>query len=135
MEKKNNTLLTWEKALKTIEKVTQKTDFISQKNSTGVSFFEGKQRLCKIVKTKKNLKLEINLELSNTMIKKLNDSNGILEKISPQQAKEKKLGTMKYCFKDTTDNLVKEIVIDMLKGYYKNFEYIETNTTKKETNK
>jgi hypothetical protein len=112
--------LVWEKAVEVVTNLTKGTNFVPQQNKTGVTFFEGKQRLVKIINSKKNLKLEINLELSKVMESKLEKSNGILTKITPALAHEKHLGTMKYLFSDNTEKEVKNIVTDLLKNYFKN---------------
>jgi hypothetical protein len=109
--------LVWEKAVEIVKGLVVETKFIPQENKTGITFFEGKQRLVKIVKTKKNLKLEINLEMTKSLENKLEKGNGILQKISPALAHEKHLGTMKYLFTDNSEKDVKEIVTNLLKGY------------------
>ena len=53
------------------------------------------------------------------MENKLEKGNGILKRITPQEAKEKHLGTMKYLYTDTTEKEVENIVKDLLKGYLK----------------
>lgn len=111
--------LVWEKATEIVNELVKGTNFVAQKNATGVTFFEGKQRLVKVVKTKRNLKLEINLPLSKILENKLEKGNGILKRISPQEAKEKHLGTMKYLYTDTTEKEVANIVKDLLKNYLK----------------
>ena len=114
----NNNLLIWESAVKKVEKLVEGTMFIPQQNTTGVTFFEGKQRLVKIVKTKKGLKMEINLEMSKTLVNKY-EKDLKLTIITPAYAKQKHLGTMKYLFKDINEAEVEKIVSDLLKNYAK----------------
>lgn len=120
--------LVFEKATEVVNELIKGTNFVPQENNTGVSFFEGKQRLVKIVKSKRGLKMEINLPLSKTMENKLEKGNGILKKISPQEAKEKHLGTMKYLYVDNSEKMVAEIIKDLLiTNNYKKKEDFLTN--------
>lgn len=59
--------------------------------NTGISFFEGKKRLCKLLNTKKGMTLEVNVNLPKSVEKKF-----ILTKITYAEAHKKHLGTMKY---------------------------------------
>lgn len=110
--------LVYDLAVEVVTGETKKTKFVPQVNSTGITFMQGKQRLVKVVKTKRNLKLEINLKLSAPMLKKLKElETGEITEISKALAKQKHLGTMKYLYKDTNEKMVSEIIKDLLKNY------------------
>lgn len=91
-------------------------------NDTGITYFiTPKQRLCKIIKTKKNLKLELNIYLSDELIKELNENQSVdFQQISKKQAKDKKLGTMKHLVIITHNELTEKIIKDMIDGYKNN---------------
>ena len=67
------------------------TKIVESEISTGTSFFEGKKRLCKVLKSKKSLAIEVNVTLDKATEEKFG-----LTKISYATAKAKHLGTMKY---------------------------------------
>lgn len=81
----------FEKANEDIAKAVKATKIVAQEVKTGTSYFEGKSRLCKVLKTKKGITMEINV----TLTKAVEEEFG-LEKISAKTAYEKHLGTMKY---------------------------------------
>jgi hypothetical protein len=110
--------LTFEIATEMVTALTEGTKFIPQENKTGVTFMAGKQRLVKIVNTKKGLKLEINLALTKATETKLEQS-GILQPISKAMAHQKHLGTMQYLYKATDITNLDLIVKDCLKTYNK----------------
>lgn len=82
---------TYEIAVEEIQKATKGTKIAECEVATGISFFEGKKRLCKVLKSKKSIAMEINVNLDKATEEKFN-----LNKISPAMAHQKHLGTMKY---------------------------------------
>lgn len=81
----------FETAVENVTAAIKGTKLVQQENSTGTSFFEGKKRLCKILKSKKSLSIEINVILDAETEKEYS-----LTRISAKVAHEKHLGTMKY---------------------------------------
>jgi len=67
---------------------------VGSDSKTGTSFFSGKKRLCKLLKTKRGVTLEINVKLSK-------ETAGIagMESISAVLATKKHLGTMKHLYR------------------------------------
>lgn len=110
--------LQFEIATEVVTEMVKGSNFIPQQNKTGVTFMAGKQRLVKIVNTKKGLKLEINLPLTKATEAKLNKA-GILDIISPAMAHQKHLGTMKYLYKGTDTTDLALIIKDCMKAYEK----------------
>jgi hypothetical protein len=89
---------------------------------TGMTYFlNPKQRLCKVVLTKKALRLECNIELTDKLIKKLEKNKTVLtvEIITKEVAKKKKYGTMKNLITAIDTSIVKEVIEDMLATYNK----------------
>lgn len=78
-------------------------------SETGVSFFAGKDRLCKLLKTKRGVTLEINVSLP----KKLSDLPE-MDTISTQMANKKHLGTMKHLYRSNDSKMIKEIITEAL---------------------
>jgi len=88
-------------------------------NNTGNTYFiNPKQRLCKVVLTKKNVKLECNIEVSKELKDKINSSQSseIID-IDKDTAKKKKLGTMKNMLISSNTEFIKDIIEDMLKTW------------------
>jgi hypothetical protein len=100
----------YELAQENVRVATKGTKIVESEISTGTSFFEGKKRLCKVLKSKKSLAIEVNVTLDKATEEKFN-----LTKISYATAKAKHLGTMKYLVNlvETKDMalLVKAMVI------------------------
>ena len=93
-------------------------DFSPRVAGSGVSYFKGKNRLCKILKTKKGISLEINVT-----VPKATENKFKLEALTEKEAKEKHLGTMKYKVTRMDDTkALKEIVTELLKAYKKAYE-------------
>ncbi|MDF2615369.1 MAG: hypothetical protein K0Q47_24 [Sedimentibacter sp.] len=88
------------------------TKIISSEISTGTSFFEGKKRLCKILKSKNSLSIEINVVLDSETEKEYN-----LTRISAKQAHEKHLGTMKYLAKISDVKLLPKLLKVMVEVF------------------
>lgn len=99
----------FEKSLKIIREINLKAPelkIVEQEAKTGFSFFSGKTRLCKLLKTKRGVTLELNIKLPQNF----KDTIG-LENISAAQAHKKHLGTMKHLYKGNDASLVKELIL------------------------
>jgi hypothetical protein len=81
------------------------TKIVENEINTGISFFEGKKRLVKILKTKGNPSMEINVVLD----KETEEKYG-LTRISRKVAHEKHLGTMQYMAKINDIKLFPELI-------------------------
>ena len=87
----SNIKSTYEIAIEAVTTASKTTKIVSSEISTGTSFFEGKKRLCKVLKSKKSIAIEINVVLDKATETKYN-----LNRISLATARSKHLGTMKY---------------------------------------
>lgn len=92
---------------------TKTTKIVAQEGATGTSYFEGKKRLLKVLKSKRDISIEINVELNAT-----DETKYGLTKISAKTARDKHLGTMKYLMK--VNDL--KILPDLLKTLVANFK-------------
>ena len=97
-----------------IQKMIVNSKFIEIENNTGYSYFSGKTRLVKLLKTKKLITLEINQKIPNN----LENLEGIT-KISYIQAHSKHLGTMKYLYKSNNSDNIEKIIKACLNQYNK----------------
>jgi len=73
--------------------------------SSGKSYFEGKKRLCKILKSKKGYSVEINVRFDKVIEKEFG-----LRFIMLEERKVKKLGSMKYFYSSNKLEDVKKIL-------------------------
>lgn len=106
-----------EKALKVIRDLVGKAKdlkLMEQEAKTGFSYFAGKKRLCKLLKTKRGVTLELNVKLSDKL-SKLPE----MENISVAQAHKKHLGTMKHLFRAADSKLVKDVITEALAVFAK----------------
>lgn len=105
-----------EAALKIVRDLVSKKPELKLQESeakTGFSYFAGKKRLCKVLKTKRGVRLEINVTLDKTTEDKILG----LEKISAAMAHKKHLGTMKYMYRAGDHKEVKAIITAALKTF------------------
>ena len=112
MAKSTSKVTAMEAALEIIKKSTEGTKFIEIENATGISWFAGKTRLVKLLKSKRGITLEINQKL-DTELEKLDG----MQKISYEMAHKKHLGTMKYLYKAIDEKQVALIVSSALLTY------------------
>lgn len=97
-----------EKAVKVIRELVAKNKdlkLIENESKTGFSYFAGKKRLCKLLKTKRGIRLELNV----TLPKKYSELPE-MENISKDLAHRKHLGTMKHLYKSSNDKDLVEIM-------------------------
>lgn len=81
----------FELGVEVVTKLAASLEIKPREAGSGVSYFKGKNRLCKINKTKKGIKLELNVEVPKAIENKFK-----MEKLTEKEAKDKHLGTMKY---------------------------------------
>jgi hypothetical protein len=115
-----------EVAVDEIRKILNQKQFknlrlVEQPAKTGLSFFQGKSRLCKVLKTKRGLTIELNVNLPKA---EFNDTPG-LESISPALAHKKHLGTMRHVYRGTDMKEVKRIMAAAIKIFQENMEAIK----------
>lgn len=91
---------------------------VEQKQATGVSFFQGKDRLCKIVKSKRGLTIEINVQLPEELTSLMNVTS-----ITREEAYKKRLGTMKHIYKGSDLKEVKKIMTTAVKIFQHNMKH------------
>lgn len=97
-----------------VAKVIKGTKIIAQEISTGTSYFQGKNRLCKVLKTKRGISLEINVILPKEV-----ETEFTLEKISAAVAYRKHLGTMKYMAKLNDEKVLPKLLKSMVEEFKK----------------
>lgn len=93
-------------------KLLKGTKIVPNEISTGISYFEGKDRIIKILKTKKSSKIEINIILPTEIETKFN-----LKKISAQTAYKKHLGTLKYYANINSETELKKLLKIIISEY------------------
>lgn len=128
VKKENVNVLEAEKALKEIRGLVSKEkdlNLVENETSTGFSYFAGKKRLCKLLKTKKGVRLEINVKLP----KELSGLDG-MESISLAFAKKKHLGTMKHLYKSQDTKLIPKIMVEAIKVFRSETTATETKEAK-----
>lgn len=114
-EKQVNTALESEKAALVIRDLVSKAPalkLVERESKTGFSYFAGKKRLCKLLKTKKGVRLELNV----TLPKKFSDMPEV-DNISLAQARDKHLGTMKHLYRGSDTRHIKSIMAEALKVF------------------
>jgi hypothetical protein len=94
--------------------ISKNTDLklIENESKTGFSYFAGKKRLCKLLKTKRGIRLELNVQLP----KKFSDLPE-MENISKDLAHRKHLGTMKHLYKSSNDKEIAQIMVEAIKVF------------------
>ncbi len=97
-------------------------------SKTGYSFFSGKSRLCKVLKTKRGVTVELNVELP----KKFAEMDG-METISAAKAKAKHLGTMKHYYRAADDKQIKVIITEAMKVMKVNLGIVTEEKPKRTT--
>lgn len=95
----------YEIANEVVAKNIKGTKIVANEISTGTSYFQGKNRLLKVLNTKKGITLEVNVVLPEEIEKEYN-----LEKISAAVAYKKHLGTMKYSIKLNDDKTLNKLI-------------------------
>ena len=127
----SSNLSEFEKALNEIEshvQINENLKIRKQDNASGNSFFSGKDRLCKLLKTKRGISLEINVQLP----KELQDLPG-MEHISIAIAHAKHLGTMKHHYRSSDSNSVKTIINAIIEIFKTKTTTVSVPTTKTES--
>jgi hypothetical protein len=97
-KKPEDNLLESEKAYKLIQEKIEKKEnlkIVETDNSSGFSYFSGRQRLFKLLRSKRGVSLEINIQLEKEFTKEFPE----MEDISIAKAKAKHMGTMKHHYK------------------------------------
>lgn len=92
------TQLDYEKAYAVVNKkvmAEKSLKFVETDTKTGFSYFAGKKRLCKLLKTKRGISIEFNVDLPEELTK----DNPDFKLVSAATAHKKHLGTMKSYFR------------------------------------
>lgn len=97
-----------------VAKAIKGTKIVGKEISTGTSYFQGKTRLCKVLKTKRGISLEINVLLPKEI-----EEEFFLEKISAATAYKKHLGTMKYHAKLNDEKALPKLIKSMVEEFKK----------------
>lgn len=123
MKKEMENIVEAEKAVKVIRELISKTEDLQIKeheSKTGFSYFAGKKRLCKLLKTKRGIRLEINVELPDKFA-----NMPEMENISYEKAHRLHLGTMKHLYRAADSRHIKSIIAEALKSFRKEIEIKE----------
>lgn len=126
MSQQQNQLL-HEVAVQEIRKILSQKQFedlqvVENEAKTGISFFQGKDRLCKVIKSKRGLTIEINVLLPDT----LHDIPGLTH-ISKEEAYRKHLGTMRHIYKGADTKDIKKIMSAAVKVFQANMRQKESD--------
>lgn len=121
-----------EVALDEIRKIIGQKQFedlklVENEAKTGISFFQGKDRLCKVIKSKRGLSIEINVSLPEEIA-----SLTGLTTISKNEAHKKHLGTMRHIYRGTDSKEVKKIISAAVKVFQLNMKQKDIVETTKE---
>lgn len=90
---------------------------VAADSKTGTSYFSGKKRLCKLIKTKRGVTLEINVVLP----KEMKELSG-METISISTAHKKHLGTMKHLYRSEDSKQITNIMKAILEVFKQELE-------------
>ena len=125
----SNTQLDYEKAYEVVNKkvmAEKSLKFVETEAKTGFSYFAGKKRLCKLLKTKKGISLELNVELP----KELTKDNPNFKLVSADMAHKKHLGTMKSYFRTTDMKELTKVITAAIQSFKESNNPVEAKETK-----
>lgn len=117
-----------DKAIKIINEqinINQDLKIVETDNASGTSYFSGRTRLFKLVKSKRIISLEINVQLSKEFCKEITG----MDDISKSTAHLKHMGTMKHHYRSTDSKEIARIISNIIT------EFKAINTKKEETKK
>lgn len=129
-KKEMQNILEAEKAVKIIRDLISKAGdlkLIENESKTGFSYFAGKKRLCKLLKTKRGVRLEINVELPKKFAEMPE-----MENISKEMAHRKHLGTMRHLYRGSDSRHIKAIMMEALKVFKAELEAEQKEEQKQE---
>jgi hypothetical protein len=87
-------------------------------NASGKSYFSGRTRLFKLLKTKRGVSLEINVQLPKEFLKEITG----IEDISKATAHLKHMGTMKHHYRSSNSNEIIKIVSTVIATFKQNIK-------------
>lgn len=122
--KNEDNILEYDKATKIIQNhihINQDLKIVETANASGTSYFSGRTRLFKLIKSKRGISLEINVQLPKELCKEVTG----MEDISVATAHMKHLGTMKHHYRNTDSKELAKIIHAIMATF-------KTNNTKKE---
>lgn len=122
--KNEDNVLEYDKATKIIQNhihINQDLKIVETANASGTSYFSGRTRLFKLIKSKRGISLEINVQLPKELCKEVTG----MEDISVATAHMKHLGTMKHHYRNTDSKELAKIIHAIMATF-------KTNNTKKE---
>jgi len=88
---------------------------VATEKQTGTSFFQGNDRLCKVLKTKRGLRIEINVELPEEYVKLPH-----MESIDEATAYAKHYGTVRHIYRGEDMKDIKKIMTAAIDIFAKN---------------
>jgi hypothetical protein len=83
--------------------------------TTGTSFFQGNDRLCKVLKTKRGLRIEINVDLPEELI-----SLPGMVTIDAAEAYSKHYGTVRHIYKGESLQDIKSVMTEAVRIFKQN---------------
>jgi hypothetical protein len=117
--KNEDSVLEYEKASKIISReilINPDLKIVETSNASGNSYFSGKTRLFKLIKSKRGVSLEINVQLPKDLCKDLPG----MEDISIATAHAKHLGTMKHHYRSSDSKEIERIIHAIIVEFKRN---------------
>lgn len=115
----NNTKLAYEVVNEFVgNKIGKSSKIVMNESKTGYSYFQGKNRLLKVLKSKKSVKVEINVQLDKEFLKSVeSNTDVIVTDISVDLAKKKHLGTMKHILQTNNTKDIEKYILETIKVF------------------
>lgn len=111
MTTNNKTVTEYDKGIEIMSKIAK--EFQARGSQTGTSYFKGKDRLCKVLNSKKGIRIEVNV-----LVPKAVEDKFKMERLGEGVAKKKHLGTMKYSVVALDDaGSLKELIGHLVKSF------------------
>ena len=99
-------------------KIGKSSKIVMNESKTGYSYFQGKNRLMKVLKSKKAVKVELNVQLSKEFLDSVkSDNEVIITDISIDLAKKKHLGTMKHMLQSNNPKALEKYIMESIKVF------------------
>ena len=115
----NNTKLNYEMVKEyTDSKIGKTSKIVVNESKTGYSYFQGKNRMIKVLKSKKAVKVEVNIQLGKEFLESVKgDDKVIITDISIDLAKKKHLGTMKHILQTNDVKSLEKYITYIIKEF------------------
>ena len=96
-------------------KIGKSSKIVMNESKTGYSYFQGKNRMIKVLKSKKAVKVEVNIQLGKDFLESVKgDDKVIITDISIDLAKKKHLGTMKHLLQSNNPKALEKYILESI---------------------